>query len=235
MGIPTASEFDNLVTPLWKQRKGEMVETYLAKKLAERWLGRPLASFSGGAAEQGTVLEGEAIPWYQCFADVTVQRVGFITTDDGRIGCSPDGLITPQLGIEVKCPEAHTHIKYLLAGKLPDAYAAQVQGSMLVTGAVEWMFLSYCRLFPPLLLTIKADPDAHDALSEALDAFNARLDSEYARLIELNGGPPLPREVRATPDIDLSFMEDEGPTPLTEAEAAALTDKAIANLTEKGL
>ena len=37
-GIPTASEFGNLVTPLWKIRSGDMVDGYLSRKLAERWI-----------------------------------------------------------------------------------------------------------------------------------------------------------------------------------------------------
>ena len=38
-GIPTASEFDNLVTPKWEVRTGQMPKTYLARKLAEWWQG----------------------------------------------------------------------------------------------------------------------------------------------------------------------------------------------------
>jgi Na+/alanine symporter len=45
-GIPTASEFDALVTPKWKVKTGDGPKTYLAKKLAEWWLGGPLASFN---------------------------------------------------------------------------------------------------------------------------------------------------------------------------------------------
>jgi hypothetical protein len=192
LGIPTASEFDALVTPLWKVREGDGVESYLARKLAEKWRGEPLMSFSGGAMEQGQALEEEAIPWYEFEHGVQITRVGFATTDDGRIGCSPDGLLDGG-GIEIKCPECHTHTRYLLDGVLPKAYAAQVHGNMLVTGAAQWTFLSYCRGFPPLLLVIRRDQAAQDALRKALDTFNARLDAAYARLCEFNGGPPEPR------------------------------------------
>ena len=36
-GVPTASEFDSLVSPTWEIRKGDMPRTYLHKKLAEWW------------------------------------------------------------------------------------------------------------------------------------------------------------------------------------------------------
>jgi hypothetical protein len=43
--------------------------------------------------EYGSGTEEEARNWYAFQHDVEVQQVGFITTDDGRLGCSPDGLI----------------------------------------------------------------------------------------------------------------------------------------------
>jgi len=193
VGIPTASEFDALITPLWKVRSGEGVESYLSRKLAERWRGEPLPSFGGGATEQGSIREDEAIPWYEFEYGQTIQRVGFVTTDDGKIGCSPDGMFADGSGIEVKCPECPTHVKYLLDGDIPKQYAAQVQGSMFVTGATSWRFLSYCRGFPPLVLSVKRDDEAQMALSRAIDEFNDRLDAAYKRLIEINGGPPKPK------------------------------------------
>jgi hypothetical protein len=38
-GIPTCSEFDALISPLGKIRTGEGPQTYLARKLAEKWIG----------------------------------------------------------------------------------------------------------------------------------------------------------------------------------------------------
>ncbi|MFH1555187.1 MAG: YqaJ viral recombinase family protein [Pseudomonadota bacterium] len=190
-GIPTASEFGNLVSPTGKVRTGEMVETYLCRKLAERWTGAPLPStYSGGGLEQGSLRESEAVPWYALTSGREIVPVGFITTDDGRFGCSPDGLFEDGSGIEVKCPDLHTHVKYLLDGALPAQYIAQVQGSILVAGAPEWTFLSYCRALPPLVVAVQADETLIETLQVALEAFCARLDAGYERLVELNGGPP---------------------------------------------
>jgi hypothetical protein len=185
--MPTASEFHRLVTPKWKIRTGDGPQTYLCEKLAESYTGMPLPQTGGfGALEQGTILEEEAVPWYE-LEHGPVKRVGFITTDDQRIGCSPDGLLLDENevlagGIEIKCPQAQTHVSYLLEGTLPDDYAAQVHGSMLVTGADCWKFLSYRRGFPPLLLTIKRDEEIQKVLREALSAFLKRFDVELARL-----------------------------------------------------
>lgn len=191
LGIVTASELDALITPLWEPRKidGEGVSTYLATKIAERWRGSPLPSFSGGAMEQGSIREEEAIPWYELECDTDVRRVGFITTDDGKLGCSPDGLCDGY-GIEVKCPLPHTHVRWLLAGELPKDHRAQVHGGMLVTGLPQWKFISYCRGFPPLVLTVEADPEIQEAIRAAVSAFQVKLDSAWAKIEEYNGGPP---------------------------------------------
>lgn len=181
-GLPTASEFDSLVTPLWKARTGEGPENYLLKKVAERVMGYPMESFFGGAMEQGALLESEAIPFYEGVFGVEIQRVGFCTTDDGRIGCSPDGLIGDDNGIEIKCPEPHTHVKYLLGGVVPKDYVAQVQGAVYVTGRPRWTFLSYSRFFPPLIVHVERDPIAQEALDKALKSFLAQFDIAHAKI-----------------------------------------------------
>lgn len=209
-GMPTASEFGSLVTPLWKPREGAGVETYLMEKLAERWLSQAIVSFSGGAMEQGKILEEEAVPYYELTASETIQRVGFVTSDDPRCGCSPDGLLADG-GIEIKCPQPHTHVGYLLANTLPKDYAAQVHGGMLVTGAASWKFMSYCRGFPPLLLTIKRDNSIIDRLRASLNDFNKRLDTTYEQLLQLNGGPPPPPqevEVHTMEGVDENVLDD---------------------------
>ncbi|MBE3126653.1 MAG: YqaJ viral recombinase family protein [Acidobacteria bacterium] len=209
-GIPTASEFHNLVTPLGAPKKGETPETYLATKLAERWLGGPLpTTYGGGAMEQGSLRESEAIPWYSLTYGRDVKAVGFVLTDDGRVGCSPDGMFEDGTGIEVKCPATHTHVKYLLNGELPADYTAQVQGSMFVTGAESWTFLSYSRQLPRLVLTVERDAAFVGVLGEALDKFCARLDAGYERLVALNGGKEPVREIvpipATVPDDDQDF------------------------------
>jgi len=181
-GVATASEFDNLVTPEWKIRTGATPETYLLKKLAERHLGSPQLSYSSGAMEQGVLREDEARAWYEFNRSAQVERVGFCTTDDGKAGCSPDGLVGEDGGLEIKCPEAHTHLRYLMAGVLPKDYAAQVQGSLFITGRKWWDFLSYNRSFPALVVRVTPDPVAQEAIGKALGQFTAALDTAFIHL-----------------------------------------------------
>lgn len=205
-GIPTASEFDNLITPEWKIRTGQMPQSYLARKLAEKWVGGPVADFQTIDMEIGKIQEEEAIPFFTFTTGIPVTRVGLITTDDGRIGCSPDGLLPDGCGLEIKCPGITTHVGYLLRGELPKDYAAQVHGSMFVTGFHQWKFMSYHRKLPPLILTIERDEEIQAQIGEALSKFIDRFDQEWARLVEMNGGEPTKRQdeqPESTPESEL--------------------------------
>ena len=126
-GLVTASEADALISPLWKIRTGEGVETYLNKKLAERWTGGPLASANTFDMDQGKALEEHARPAYELITGETVEQVALITDDAGTYGCSPDGLLGDAGGLEIKCPKLETHIGYLRAQELPKDYAATKQ------------------------------------------------------------------------------------------------------------
>ncbi len=188
-GIPTASGLDNLLTPEFELRKGELPKTYVYKKVAEKLQGRPLIDLSASSfmLEQGMIVEEEARPWYALEYDAQIRQVGFITTDDGRFGCSPDGIIdryedNPECGIEIKSPAAHTHVKYLVNGVLPKEYVAQVYGSMFATGFKRWMFVSYRRGFPALVLEIQWNAQAMGMIAVAIDSFHSEFDRAMQRI-----------------------------------------------------
>lgn len=184
LGIPTASEFDAIVTPEFKPRTGQTPETYLYQKLCERLLGFA-PDINAFAMDQGAILETEAKPFYEFTYDIQIRTVGFCTSDDGRIGCSPDGLIGDDGGIEIKCPQPHTHLRYFMEGGVPKEYMAQVHGSMLVTGRPWWMFMSYSRQFPPVVLRVERDEKIQSLLRAALDSFLDKFDDKFAAISAL--------------------------------------------------
>ena len=190
-GIPTASELGNLITDKFAIRKGEMVQSYVAQKLAEKWIGGPLIGFGGGgtawAAEQGQLLETLAIPWLEFEYDLKVERVGFLTTDDNSFGASPDGIIGDE-GLEVKCLQPINHVKALMGGVVPEEYLPQIHAGLFVTGFKSWRFLAYNRSFPALWLTVERDEQKLNVIAEALAAFRERFDLGWNRLVELNDG-----------------------------------------------
>jgi hypothetical protein len=187
-GVVTASEAKELLTDKLAARNGQMVETLLARKLAERWLG-PLPNFSSFATEQGQILEQSAFDCYAFEHDSRIQKVGFITTDDGRCGCSPDG-ITPDYGVEIKSLQPVHHVKCLMGGELPEEYAAQVHFSLWVTGLPEWKLFLYHRRLPHLLLSVEPEREIIANIGSAITSFNSRFAEEWAKIVERNGGPP---------------------------------------------
>ncbi len=189
IGIPTASGIDNLLDTSFDPRKGKMPKTYMHRKLAEAWRGQPLVELGSSGSfstEQGLILEEEARPFWELETGRKIKTVGFITTDDGTCGCSPDGLLIGEsCGIEIKCPAAHTHVEYLLAGGLPGDYVAQVHASMFVTGYAKWVFMSYRRKFPPVMLEIQRDETIIVKIAAVVAQFTKDFTIGMARIKEI--------------------------------------------------
>lgn len=200
LGVVTASELDSLVTPDFKLRTGETPKSYLAKKVAEKLTGECADGFESFDMMQGKILEEEARPWLAMELNRDIETCGLITRDDGLVGCSPDGLFygepkltnpqicvysAPLTGVEIKCPKASTHAKYLLNGELPKEYAAQVYGSMYVTGFTEWIFVSYNRKMPKLVLRVQRDEEIIAKIHDAVTKFIADMDAALERIAKL--------------------------------------------------
>ncbi len=189
-GKVTASQFKNIMTSEFELRKGETLKGYLHEKVAEKWRGQlqSAPSASSFAMDQGIILEDEAIPWLELEYDYEIQRVGFIESADGRCGCSPDGMIADDHGLEIKCPFAKTHVGYLLENRVPLDYVTQVHGSIFVSGAQRWTFVSYRRGFPNLVLTVERDEAVMMKIHSSLTCFFELFDAAMERIRELAEG-----------------------------------------------
>jgi predicted phage-related endonuclease len=193
LGVITASEADSLVSLTGKVRTGAGVDSYLHRKLAEKLLGWSPDQLEGFAVTQGKLIETICIPWFEFTFDKKVSRLGFCTSDDGRTGFSPDGILDDGSGLEIKSPQGPNQIKYLLDNKVPDDYVVQIQHSLMVSGAPYWTFVSYSMTLPALVLRVERDERIQAALSDAIAAFNERFDAALATLnarIKSDGGKP---------------------------------------------
>ena len=184
-GVPTASEFGNILTP----KTGKLAaaaESYICRLIGDTLdLEYPRLSEGNEAMRRGTGAEPESRRWYEMEVGVPVQQVGFCLSDDGRFGCSPDGLVGSDGLLELKNPLPHTHVKYLLDGGLPDEYRAQVHGQLIVTGRQWCDFVSYAPGLPSLVLRVTPD-EYTEKLAEALEQFYAMLHAAWLKIRSLD-------------------------------------------------
>jgi hypothetical protein len=182
--------------------------------LAEWWTGQPIDGFNTFMVEQGNILEGEARPCCEFEIGEEVKIVGLVTDESeghpATIGCSPDGLIGSDGGVEIKCPGAEKHVAYLRGGTVPKQYLAQIHFSMYVTGRKWWTFMSYRRKFPPFITKVERDERIISIINEAVIGFLERLKLEKEKLIEKNGGIEPKR-----------FILPPGPSPRFTTETAS--------------
>lgn len=182
LGIPSASEFHQIITAV----KGDLSKSarkYAHQLVAETLLGRPLEKPPGSlwAAERGKQLEPMAREQYAFTNDVEVRCVGFVTTDDGRVGCSPDGLVIgTRGGLEIKCTIDANHMGILLDGPGED-YKQQVQGNLAIGELDHWDLYAYHPELPPVTIRTYRDEPYIAKMRSALTEFLALRDEMLAK------------------------------------------------------
>lgn len=180
LGIPTASSFDKILTPGGKASAS--ADTYLHELLAERILGYATQAPTLAIMQRGHDLEQTAVDYYEFQSEVKTKVIGFVTTDDGRYGASPDRTVGDEGLLEIKCPAPSTHISYMLTGGAHKAYWPQIQGQLLVTER-RWLdIVSYHPDMDMVLVRVERDEDYITLLKAALDKFCTRLDEATAIL-----------------------------------------------------
>ncbi|GAG80752.1 unnamed protein product, partial [marine sediment metagenome] len=173
MGKVTASNF---AISMAKGKSGGVSKTrttLMHKLIAERLTNEPQETYRNGAMEWGTETEPAAREYYEAVNDCIVKEVGFVEHNE-YIGCSPDGLVSEDGLLEIKCPNSATHIGYILADKLPAVYKAQVQGQLWVTDRKWCDFVSYdprVSKRPYWFIRVNRDQDYIDKLECAVGDF----------------------------------------------------------------
>ena len=172
-GYLTASQFGDWITKSGKTADKAML-TAASKCLADE-IGSPdPAPFETDDMRRGIAMEPIALGLFSQEFGVDVTPIGFAVSIHGKFGCSPDGLMMKEgEGVEVKCPRLSRLIQYKQLDVLPDEYAAQVHGSMAVTGAKVWWFVAYHPLLPLFTKRVVRDAYTEEMLAglKAYDEF----------------------------------------------------------------
>jgi hypothetical protein len=124
---------------------------YLRRLVAERLTGKPMESYYNRHMERGNEQEPYARMAYEAMTGNIVQETGFIKHPSIMAGCSPDGLIDDDGGVEIKSVLPTVQIETIERGTYPVEHAAQIQGSLWVTGRKWWDFVSYSPDLPECL------------------------------------------------------------------------------------
>lgn len=181
LGIPTASDFDKIF--MANGATSKQAEKYMYKLAGEKVSGKAEDTYQNSAMIRGIEMEAEARDMYGLIYDVQVEQVGFCLSDCGRFGCSPDGLVSEDGGLEIKCPIASTHVMYLINKQyLLSDYLQQVNGSLLVTGRKWWDLMSYYPGLKPVIIRVERDEAYLSKIGGVVDAFCVELENVIRKI-----------------------------------------------------
>jgi len=175
LGRPSASQFSKLITTSGKPSGS--ASKYIDQMVIERLSGESTPHFQSEHMARGNDLEPEARDYYELMTGNTVVEVGFILDDSEEFGCSPDGLVGEDKGLEIKCPAENTMLSYIEDPmKGVKRYWQQIQGCMMITGRSTWDFLAYHPEMEPVLVTVEYDEEfcskMYDEIVKAVTIIN---------------------------------------------------------------
>ena len=165
LGKPSASMFSKIITATGKPSSS--ADGYINQLIAERLTGQSEPFHVTEWMARGTELEPEAREAYEFISGNDVIETGFILDTGFEYGCSPDGLIADQGGLEIKCPAPQTMVSYLRDNQIGvKKYWQQIQGCMWISQREWWDFFAYHPEMPHVLVRVERDEEYIAKLAE---------------------------------------------------------------------
>lgn len=178
-GACTGSRFKDARDKLKSGKPSQKCLDYAYDLARERCGGSAPEKFATSAMKKGTEEEPKARIAYETETGNTVQEVGFITTEDGLFGLSPDGLIDDDGVIEIKTMvSSATMFNAFVNGDISE-YIDQCTGYLWLLGR-KWVDLV---LWVPDLEAIKIIRIERD--EAAIEQLETDL-MDFAKLVESN-------------------------------------------------
>jgi len=139
---------------------GAGLKTYINNLMAETYSSAIKESYTNEDMERGNELEALARTVYEIETGNEVEEVGFIELDEFT-GCSPDGLIGEDGGLEIKCLKDEKYFKVLLEGieTVLSDYIWQIQMCLYVSDRKWWDLVLYNPNYKKSILILKVYPD----------------------------------------------------------------------------
>lgn len=187
LGKVTASRVADVVA---KTKSGPSASraNYMAQLIAERLTGTAQESFSNAAMQWGTDQEPNARAAYEFYRNETVREIGFVVHPNiEQSGASPDGLVSVDGMVEIKCPNTAAHLETLLGQMVPAKYVNQMQWQMACTGRQWCDFVSFDPRLPEhMRLFVKRMPRDDKRIKELETDVAGFLLEIAVKLSELN-------------------------------------------------
>jgi putative phage-type endonuclease len=186
LGKVTASRLADVMA---KVKAGEAAgrANYRAELVAERLTGKQQEGFTNAAMKWGTECEPLARAAYEAEFGLLVVETGMVSHPAiAMSGASPDGLVSIDGLLEIKCPETKSHIDTVLSGEAPAKYIPQMQWQMACTGRAWCDFVSFDPRLPAnvqmFVRRVLRDDDLIQAYEAEVRKFLAEVDSAVDRL-----------------------------------------------------
>ena len=193
LGKPSASRISDMLAEGKGSAMATTREDYLYELACERLTGIPYEQFHRAPSwiEDGTENEALARGTYEVRTfQIVTEHPG---KDDGPIPgfwSSPDGLILPGGGLEVKCPKTKKHFKTMMTGKVDSGYIYQMTGNLINFEADWWDFVSFDPALPDnLCYWCKRFTRAElpvDIVTQGIKQFMAELDELTEKLRKMS-------------------------------------------------
>ena len=157
--------------------------------MAERLTGKSQnQGFSTPDTERGIEQEPYARMAYEAETGNIVEEVGFIKHATLMAGCSPDGLIDHNGGLEIKSVIPTVQIETVEKGGYPSKHKPQIQGGLWVTGREYWDFVSFSPDLPNNLrlyvYRVERDEEYIANLEAEVTRFLVEVDELYETLLK---------------------------------------------------
>lgn len=183
-GVLTATGIEALLTPTLKTAKNEKSRAHMYEMLAQRITKYVEPQYVSDAMLRGLSDEIYARALYsEKYAQVS--ETGFVTNDEFGfvIGCSPDGLVGDDGGIEIKSRMQKFQTQTICEGEVPAEYMIQIQTNLFVTQRKWWDFVSWCGGLPMFVKRVYPMPEYTEAILGAATAFEDQLRDAHERYI----------------------------------------------------
>ena len=149
---------------------GETKRKMILEKATEHILGKPCNKDHYVSADmlRGIELESVARNLYieETFNDV--KEVGFIEKDE-YCGVSPDGLVSEDGIIEIKCPKDTLFVEQSITGNIKPEYYTQIQYALYITGRQWCDYVAYNENFPLLIRRYERDEKYIEKIKDTLE------------------------------------------------------------------